>query len=284
MDMQANDKKSRILITGSKGFIATNMISYLREVFLVDGFEWGENYPDLRKYDLVIHLGAIADMTEMDVDKVMEQNLEFSKDLFRDCSFVGVPLQYASSSSVYGNTDQFSEDSPVAPQTPYAWSKYLFDRWVFKQPHSMKVQGFRYFNVFGHQMGLRQKRASAIHKWFKQAKEEGQISVWEDADQIFRDWTCVDDVCKIHHRFMLYTKSGIWNVGPGNPYSFLEIAQAIADQTGAKIHRHKMPKEEQTRFRQTTAADIKSLNYAIGKQSWTDVIDWIKNSDYASQI
>jgi nucleoside-diphosphate-sugar epimerase len=72
----------KILVTGHKGFIGRNMTSWLHqeEGWEVDGWEWDPlDRPDVRSYDWVIHLGAIADMTESDVDAVMRQNLEFSQ-------------------------------------------------------------------------------------------------------------------------------------------------------------------------------------------------------------
>ena len=214
----------RILITGHEGFIGRNMMDWCHQQpdWEVDGWEWNPHeLPVVYNYDWVIHLGAIADMTCTDVDAVLHQNLEFSQWLFNECNKHGTHLQYASSSSVYGDTKNFSEHSAGSPQTPYAWSKYLFDRWVFQQPHSIYVQGFRYFNVYGKFMHLRGKRANAIHKWREQARKQGYIEVWDIADKVKRDWTWVGDVCRLHIDFLKTVKgSGIWNVGSGLPHSF----------------------------------------------------------------
>ena len=96
----------RILVTGHNGFIGKNMVGWLQqeEGWQVDGWEWHSNLvlPDIKIYDWVVHLGAIADMTNTDVDAILRQNLEFSQWLFKECNSHGVHLQYASSSSVYG--------------------------------------------------------------------------------------------------------------------------------------------------------------------------------------
>jgi nucleoside-diphosphate-sugar epimerase len=116
----------KILITGHEGFIGRNMMAWCQneEGWHVDGYEWNPlERPEVSGYDWVIHLGAIADMTCDDVDAIMRQNLEFSQWLFKECNHHGVHLQYASSSSVYGDTKDFSELAPCYPQTPYAWSK-----------------------------------------------------------------------------------------------------------------------------------------------------------------
>lgn len=269
----------RILITGHEGFIGRNMLAWCHqeENWHVDGWEWNPNeLPDVANYDWVIHLGAIADMTSTDVDAIMKQNYEFSQWLFNECNKHGVNLQYASSSSVYGNTKDFSEYSECHPQTPYAWSKYLFDRWVFQQDLHIMVQGFRYFNVYGKWMHLRGRRANAIHKWRTQARKEGKITVWENAEHIKRDWTWVGDVCRLHIDFIKQVHgSGIWNCGAGIPHSFLDIAEEIAEQEGVPIEFEPVPANELTRFRNKTCADLKHLKETIGKRQWLNVFEWL---------
>ena len=233
--------------------------------------------PKVIQYYLVIHLGAIADMSEIDVEKVLHQNLDFSQWLFNECQHHGVNLQYASSSSVYGNTKDFSEYAECKPQTPYAWSKYLFDRWVFQQPHNTSfVQGFRYFNVYGKWMHLRGKRSNVIHKWREQAHKQGYIEVWEGAEHIKRDWTRVGDVCRLHLDFIKQVKgSGLWNCGAGLAHSFLDIAEEIAEQEKVELRIVPIPFEEQVRMRQTTCADLSHLKETVGRRKWLNVCEWL---------
>lgn len=269
----------KILVTGSEGFIGKNMMAFLSKQpdWQVDGYDYDPQVmPDVKPYDWVIHLGAVADMTDNDVDKILKQNYEFSQELFSLCNAAGTHLQYASSSSVYGNTKDFSEYAQCYPQTPYAWSKYLFDRWVFQQHPSIFVQGFRYFNVYGKWMHLRGHRSNFIHKCRQQARKQGYIEVWEDAEHIYRDWTWVGDICQLQLDFMLTVKgSGIWNVGSGLSHSFLDIAEAIAEQEGVELKFIPMPAEEKPRFRQKTLANLNHLKETIGKRKWLNVYEWI---------
>ena len=269
----------KILVTGNEGFIGRNMTAWCQqeEGWQIDGWNWDPtSYPEVSQYDWVIHLGAIADMTDTDVDRIMKQNLEFSQWLFTECNKHGVNLQYASSSSVYGNTKDFSEHAPCHPQTAYAWSKYLFDRWVFQQEQNIMVQGFRYFNVYGKYMHLRGTRANVIEKWRNQARKEGKISVWEGADEIKRDWTWVGDVCRLHIDFIKTVKgSGIWNVGSGLAHSFLDIAEEIAEQERVEIEFIPIPAEEQERMRTKTCADLRNLKATIGRRKWLNVFEFL---------
>ena len=269
----------RILVTGHEGFIGKNMLAWLNQEdgWQIDGYEWHPTErPEVSGYDWVIHLGAIADMTCTDVEAIMKQNLEFSQWLFNECNKHGVNLQYASSSSVYGDTRDFSEYAPCYPQTPYAWSKYLFDRWVFQQPQSIFVQGFRYFNVYGKYMHLRGRRANAIVKWRTQAVKEGKITVWETAEHIKRDWTWVGDVCRLHIDFIKEVRgSGIWNCGAGIAHSFLDIAEEIAEIEGVEIEFVPVPEVELSRMRHSTKANLTHLKETIGKRKWLNVFEYL---------
>jgi len=269
----------RILVTGHEGFIGKNMLAWLNheEGWHIDGYEWHPTArPDVREYDWVIHLGAIADMSCTDVEQILKQNLEFSQWLFNECNLHGVNLQYASSSSVYGDTKDFSELAPCHPQTPYAWSKYLFDRWVFQQDVKIYVQGFRYFNVYGKWMHLRGKRSNAIVKWRDQARKEGKITVWQTAEHVYRDWTWVGDVCKLHIDFIKTVNgSGIWNCGAGLAHSFLDIAEEIAEIEGVELEFEEVPDSEKSRMRHRTKADLTHLKETIGKRKWLNVFEYL---------
>ena len=269
----------KILVTGHEGFIGRNMLAYLNQEdgWHIDGWEWDpKDYPDVSGYDWVIHLGAIADMTCTDVEAIMRQNYEFSQWLFDECNQHGVHLQYASSSSIYGDTKDFSETAQCYPQTPYAWSKYLFDRWWPQQDVKIMVQGFRYFNVYGKWMHLRGNRANAIVKWRNQARKEGKITVWETAENVKRDWTWVGDVCRLHIDFIKTVNgSGIWNCGAGLAHSFLDIAEEIAEQEGVEIEFEPVPAKEFTRFRNKTCADLTLLKQTIGKRKWLNVFEFL---------
>lgn len=271
----------KILVTGHNGFIGRNMLPWLgkEEGWHVDGWDWDPTHlPAVTGYDWVVHLGAIADVSEPDVDLVLKHNYEFSQWLFNECNTHGVNLQYASSSTVYGNTKDFSETAPCYPQTPYAWSKYLFDRWVFQQEQHVMVQGFRYFNVYGRYMHLRGTRSNAIHKWRQQARKEGKISVWETAEHVKRDWTWVGDVCRLHVDFIKTVNgSGIWNCGAGLAHSFLDIAEEIAEQEGVPIELVPVPLEEQQRMRNKTCANLQHLKETVGKRQWLNVYEWLAN-------
>jgi len=266
----------KILVTGHNGFIGRNMIEWMSaEGWQVEGWDYDPTHlPDIKKYQWVIHLGALTDKSETNIDKFMIQNYEFSQWLFNECQLNEVHLQYASTSSVYGFNKDFSETASCLPATPYALSKYLFDRWAFRQPaHTASVQGFRYFNVYGKYMHLRGNQSNIIHKWQEEARKTGQISVWDNADQVKRDWVWVGDVCKLHIDFIKTVHgSGIWNVGSGLAHSYLDIAEAVAEQEDAII---KVVESNGIDVRYKTCADLTLLKATIGKRQWLNVFEYI---------
>jgi len=269
----------KILITGHEGFVGRNVAGYLASKgHEVTGYEFIPNIlPDVEEYDWVIHLGAISSTTERDVNKVLEQNFEFSVRLLSLCEMQETNFQYASSASVYGPLTDFREDAPVYPQSPYAWSKYLFDRAVTtSDDFSIKVQGFRYFNVYGHFEDHKGDQASPVHKFTKQAKEKGRINLFEKSEKYFRDFVCVEDICKIHEKFFDINESGLWCIGTGETRSFREIADAIAKKEGADIYEIPMPEDLKSQYQKYTCANLTKLNKVVN-MNWIDVIDWIKN-------
>jgi ADP-L-glycero-D-manno-heptose 6-epimerase len=125
-------------------------------------------------------------------------------------------------------------------------------------------------------MHLRGKRANAIHKWREQARKEGKITVWENAEHVKRDWTYVGDVCRLHIDFIKTVNgSGIWNCGAGLPHSFLDIAEEIAEQEGVEIEFEQVPQQELARFRSKTCADLKHLKETIGRRKWLNIFEWL---------
>lgn len=267
----------RILVTGHEGFIGKNMVGYLTSKgHTVDGYEYRRNvYPPVEQYDWVVHLGAISSTTERDVNKVLEQNLEFSMNLLGLCDTTGVNFQYASSASVYGPNRDFQESAPLYPQSPYAWSKFLFDRYVSQMTFDVLVQGFRYFNVYGPFEDHKGSQASPVHQFTQQATYKGEIKVFENSRNYLRDFVCVEDVCTVHEKFFDVDQSGIWNVGTGNPVSFMDVASAIAVKHPSIITEIPMPDALKSQYQTYTCADLSKLNDAVDMK-WINILDWIK--------
>ena len=268
----------KILITGYQGFIGSNVASYLKaKGHDVEGFPWElHRYPDVQRYDRIIHLGAISSTTERDVEKIMQHNFEYTMKLIEICDMMGTSLQYASSASVYGEQTHFREDLELDPRSPYAWTKYLIDRFITQHLDDFRItiQGFRYFNVYGHGEEHKGDMMSPVSKFTKQAKETGVIKVFEGSGKFKRDFICVEDVAVMHEKMLDVDKSGIWNIGTGVPTSFLQVAQVIANKYGAKIEEIPMPDNIKAQYQKYTCADTDKLKETIEHKCFS-VGEWV---------
>ena len=252
----------KILLTGHKGFIGSHMLTALENAgHFVDTYEWGDNQlPSVMEQDWVIHIGGISATTEKDIEKVLTQNLDFSIQLYNACKMYGVNFQYSSSASVYGLNQEFTEESPLDPRTPYAWSKYLFERYVRKHPAGSIAQGFRYFNVYGSGEGHKGGQASPQSQFAKQAKETGKIKVFHNSDKYHRDFIPVESVIQYHLKFLECKESGVFNIGTGKTKSFLDVASDIASKHNAEIVEIPMPDNLKNSYQEYTCADMSKVN------------------------
>lgn len=238
-----------IVVTGSNGFIGSNFVKYLGDVYEIDI----ENMHDLNKeffesnnIDMVIHNGAISNTTETNFDKIYKFNVEYTLNLIENCQKFNIPIKYASSASVYGTTTNYL----IRPLNLYATSKAIIDA-CFVQEKWKNVQGFRYYNVYGNGEHHKGTQASPVTQFTKQARETGVIKVFEGSENYVRDFVCVEDIINI---MMSNISDGIYDIGTSNPISFIEIAQLIAEKENAKIESIPFPNHLKGKYQFYTKA------------------------------
>lgn len=256
----------KILITGHQGFIGSNMFDSLSKSHTIFTYEWGDPLPNIKGLDWVIHIGAISSTTERDVEKVMKQNYDFSCWLLDSCIDSGVNFQYSSSASVYGFNKDFRESASVDPRTPYAWSKYLFERYAnslidLATTKGTYIQGFRYFNVYGPGESHKGDQASPYEKFKQQFQKHGYITVFENSEKYLRDFVPVEQVINVHEEFLNVPESGIWNIGTGKAISF----QSVAESFNAPIKIIPMPETLKNSYQEYTCADLTNLTETLDR-------------------
>jgi ADP-L-glycero-D-manno-heptose 6-epimerase len=270
----------KILVTGYKGFIGNHVYnSLIADGHDVVGYDYDESYgclPYVKEYDTIIHLGAISSTTENDVPKIFAYNYDFSIKLYRECVAYGTSFQYASSASVYGDLNSFKEDGEVRPLNPYAWTKFMFDKFVMEiEPSSnIDVQGFRYFNVYGTNEEHKGEQASVFTKFQHQAEQDGKIVLFEDSDQYKRDFVCVNDIVDVHRQMLWKHVSGVFNVGTGTATSFQRVGELFSKKLGVDIEYIPMPDNLKNQYQKYTRADNTKLN-SIVDLKWTTPKQWI---------
>jgi ADP-L-glycero-D-manno-heptose 6-epimerase len=268
----------RVLVTGYKGFIGQNLVQYIYDNtdWSVDLYEWGDsNMPSIMEQDWVIHLGAISSTTERDLDKVMRQNVDFTRQIFDACKTYGVNLQYSSSASLYGMGSDFKESAMPDPRTPYAWSKYLCEYYHKQHQGGNIVQGFRYFNVYGNYEEHKGNQGSPVSQFSRQA-EDGKIKLFHNSSNYLRDFVAVEDVCRVHVEHIKRVKtSGVWNVGTGKATSFQNVADLVSRKYNAPIEYIEMPEILKSSYQTYTCADTSKLEDSIGTQRWIALEEWL---------
>jgi ADP-L-glycero-D-manno-heptose 6-epimerase len=251
-----------IILTGSSGFIGqhfVNKISTNEDILLIDQEDsWRllREFEDWDKVSLIIHQGAISSTTEKNLQKLWHYNAAFSCALFNKAIEYKIPVKYASSASVYGNTN-----GQINPLNQYAISKLQIDYCVLDNLDQFQlIQGFRYFNVYGDGEDHKGNQASPVSKFTKEIRETGELNLFEGSDKFLRDFVCVDDIVDIV--LNNDAPSGIYDIGTGNPISFQEVAELVAKKENGKINTIPFPDHLVGKYQTYTCADMSWLkNY-----------------------
>ena len=304
-----------IIVTGGFGFIGSNLIQAmmkqgLHSVVVVDDLTDGRKFINLATTPIsdyvdktqffkwvdeidpsavnaVFHLGACSDTTEWDGKFMMENNFQFSKDLFEWCCAGSVPLFYASSASVYGLGDRgFSEDlNCERPINVYGFSKWCFDNYVRTNLSRCEASciGFRFFNVFGPNEQHKSKMASVLRHWFFQAEDTDEISIFGeyggvDAGEHQRDFVSVNDCVSIlMEALQLSPFAGILNLGSGVATSYNELGQLVITWftqnmgTRPQIRYVQFPASLRGAYQTFTKSDMTKLRQAGFKHEFRDL-------------
>jgi ADP-L-glycero-D-manno-heptose 6-epimerase len=254
-----------VLITGHKGFIGQNFIRavsnlgwYCATFDILDSPSTRPKELNISQYDWIIHLGAISSTTETDLSKLMDLNVSWTIELFEECVKHSTNMQWASSASVYGKRAEeqgpFRITDKCAPANLYAISKYLIEFYIASRKVPITSQGFRYFNVYGHNEDHKGTQASPYHQFEKQAKQTGVIKVFEGSEHFKRDFVHVSDLISIQLYSLISKPSGIYNIGSGNAKSFLDVAKEVSSMYNATIEIIPFPEQLKTHYQTYTCA------------------------------
>lgn len=253
-----------IAVTGAAGFIGSCLIKKLNlegrtDLVITDDFSradknrnlegkefeqqihrdsfpgWLEAYHD--KVELIYHMGARTDTTEMDMSIFNQLNINYSKILWNSCTRHQLPLIYASSAATYGLGEKGYEDrhdivKGLKPLNPYGLSKNEFDKWALDQEDQPPYwAGLKFFNVYGPNEYHKGRMASVIFHTVRQIKATGGMKLfrshrddYEDGQQS-RDFVYVKDVVDVCYFLAQHRpESGLFNLGTGKARSFWDLA------------------------------------------------------------
>lgn len=250
-----------ILVTGHKGFIGRNLVEHLeslgKKVYgfdAVDGdpIELAEQVP-WSEIDFIYQQGAISNTTELDVLKIQRWNVQSSIQIFEKAIQYKIPVHYASSGSIYGNSIADHKTYDYNPLNYYALSKLTVDLWINENlsRFSAPVVGFRYFNVYGADERKTDYCTSPVYRFSEQSKTDGVIRIFKGSQNTYRDFVWVGDVISIITKCH---KSGIYDVGPSDPISFLDVAEIVSEKYDSTIKFIPFPEVIKGKYQRFTRA------------------------------
>ena len=299
------------VVTGGAGFIGSHMVDLLVErgfaVRIIDNLAGGRRQNlaqhssnadvvledrDIRAYvpgdalfrdaKYVFHFAGIGDIVPS-IEQPMEYlsaNVQGTVQMLECARQAGVAkFVYAASSSCYGIAAvPTAESHPIAPQYPYALSKYLGEVTAmhWHQVYRLPVNSIRIFNAYGTRSRTSGAYGAVFGVFLRQKLAGKPFTVVGDGTQR-RDFLYVTDVARAFLAAAETSHAGkAWNVGAGNPQSVNRLVELLG---GARTAIPKRPGEPDC-----TWADVARIQQDLG---WRPLVSFeegvakvVANIDY----
>ena len=302
----------QILITGAAGFIGFNLSKYLLEntklkVLGVDNLN--NYYSRTLKLDRIKDLKKFKNFTFKKIDITNKKQLNYSLykkkisliinlaaqagvrySLLKPTEFVEnnilgfyniinfakthniKKILYASSSSVYGDSDRFplNEKQNIKPKNIYALSKKINEEManVFSSQFKISLIGLRFFTVYG-EWG---RPDMFMMKYLNSSYNLSKKFYLNNHGNHTRDFTYIEDVCKVVAKLIFSKKNinnQIFNICSNKPINLLKIINKINKLTNRKPRLYKRNLQKADVIK--THGSNKKIIQKIGKIQFTTI-------------
>lgn len=293
----------RFLVTGGAGFIGSHIVQRLltegNSVCVLDNFSSGkeENLSFVKDYPLNANRYTLikGDIRDFPACQKACQNIEV---VFHQAALRSVPksldnpfdfnevningtlnmleaakqekvkrLIFASSSAIYGETEEFPEKETDLPRliSPYALTKLAGEYYcrVYSRHYDLSTVCLRYFNVFGPRQSLDDEYAVVIPKFINCILKDEAPPIFGDGKQS-RDFTYIDNVVEANllSATNSVTSGQVFNIANGRDNTVLALVDLLNKIIGKPISPQFKPIRQGDVFR--TLADISKAEELLG--------------------
>jgi UDP-glucose 4-epimerase len=260
----------RCLVTGGCGFIGSHLCDAIVagqcHIRVLDDLSTGIRAQspagvevletDLRMRDAVqatmagidacFHLAAVASVARCNEDWHHSHlaNSAGTVAVLEAAAKAGVPVVYASSAAVYGDSPDLPlrEDAPVRPLSPYGADKAANELHARAgaRVHGLPSVGLRFFNVYGPRQRAGDPYSGVISTFRERLVRREPLVLHGDGGQS-RDFVHVEDVVRAMLLAMDALRSGrlagalVYNVCTGRAVSVAELARLMMQATGVTV-------------------------------------------------
>ena len=256
----------RLLVTGGAGFIGSNFVrrtlsdptSSVSKIIVLDKLTYAGTFENLEEFidnlkfqfihgdinnetlvenliskvDVVVHFAAEShvDRSISEAAPFIETNVSGTANLLEVLrKFPKVKFLHVSTDEVYGSIEKgsWSEDFPLAPNSPYAASKASSDllALAYQRTYGLDILISRCCNNYG----PNQFPEKLIPLFITNLIRDKKVPVYGDGKNV-REWIHVDDHCDALNMIIKKGESGqVYNIGSSFELSNLEITQLILE-------------------------------------------------------